>query len=140
MQRIVAKINPKIAQVDLDSILDSSFVRNLETSGFLAEQSEVILARAASAFSRRRFGRPQDLVDMGIAHELDNSGFNANGIKHDKRSRPLLAHTELSGQEVRQIRHQLLILHPSASARMVGSATEAKSHLAGLSPDSGLRP
>ncbi len=37
VQRIVAKVNPKIAQVDLDQILDSSFVRNLEASGFLAE-------------------------------------------------------------------------------------------------------
>jgi hypothetical protein len=38
VQRIVVKINPKIAQVDLDSILDPSFVRTLEASGFLAEQ------------------------------------------------------------------------------------------------------
>jgi len=37
VQRIVAKVNPKIAQVDLDQVLDSSFVRNLEASGFLAE-------------------------------------------------------------------------------------------------------
>jgi ABC-type nitrate/sulfonate/bicarbonate transport system substrate-binding protein len=37
VQRIVAKINPKIAQVDLDQVIDSSFVRNLEASGFLAE-------------------------------------------------------------------------------------------------------
>ncbi len=43
VQRIVAKINPKIAQVDLDSILDSSFVRNLEASGFLAEQRKKVL-------------------------------------------------------------------------------------------------
>jgi hypothetical protein len=33
---------------------------------------------------------------MGIVHELDNSGFNANGMKQGKRSRPLLAHAELS--------------------------------------------
>jgi len=38
VQRIVARVNPKIAQVDLDQILDSSFVRNLEASDFLAEQ------------------------------------------------------------------------------------------------------
>ncbi|MGE5217702.1 MAG: ABC transporter substrate-binding protein [Chloroflexota bacterium] len=38
VQRIVGRINPKINQVDLDQIIDSSFVRNLETSGFLAEQ------------------------------------------------------------------------------------------------------
>jgi ABC-type nitrate/sulfonate/bicarbonate transport system substrate-binding protein len=37
VQRIVAKVNPKIAQVDLDQVLDTSFVRNLETSGFLPE-------------------------------------------------------------------------------------------------------
>ena len=42
VQRIVAKVNPKIAQVDLESILDSSFVRNLEASGFLAEQRKKI--------------------------------------------------------------------------------------------------
>ena len=42
VQRIVAKVNPKIAQVDLDQILDASFVRNLEASGFLAEQRKKI--------------------------------------------------------------------------------------------------
>jgi len=42
VQRIVAKINPKIAQVDLDQILDPSFVRNLEASGFLAEQRKKV--------------------------------------------------------------------------------------------------
>jgi len=42
VQRIVAKVNPKIAQVDLDSILDASFVRNLEASGFLAEQRKKV--------------------------------------------------------------------------------------------------
>ena len=42
VQRIVAKVNPKIAQVDLDQILDSSFVRNLEASGFLAEQRKKV--------------------------------------------------------------------------------------------------
>ena len=47
---------------------------------------------------------------MGIVNELDKSGFNANDMKQGKRSRPLLAHMELSGQERRQImqvRHQL---------------------------------
>ncbi len=38
VQRIVGKVNPKINQVDLDQIIDPSFVRNLESSGFLAEQ------------------------------------------------------------------------------------------------------
>ena len=42
VQRIVAKINPKIAQVDLDASLDASFVRNLEASGFLAEQRKKV--------------------------------------------------------------------------------------------------
>ena len=37
VQRIVAKVNPKIAQVDIDQIIDASFVRSLESSGFLAE-------------------------------------------------------------------------------------------------------
>jgi NitT/TauT family transport system substrate-binding protein len=37
VQRIVARINPKITQVDLDQIIDASFVRNLESSGFLPE-------------------------------------------------------------------------------------------------------
>src|SRR6266576_7162355 len=37
VQRIVGRINPKINQVDLEQIIDSSFIRNLETSGFLPE-------------------------------------------------------------------------------------------------------
>jgi hypothetical protein len=37
VQRIVAKLNPKIAQVDLDQIIDASYVRHLEASGFLTE-------------------------------------------------------------------------------------------------------
>lgn len=37
VQRIVARVNPKIAQVDLDQIIDASFVRTLETSGYLGE-------------------------------------------------------------------------------------------------------
>jgi ABC-type nitrate/sulfonate/bicarbonate transport system substrate-binding protein len=37
VQRIVARINPKIAQVDLDQIIDGSFVRTLESSGYLGE-------------------------------------------------------------------------------------------------------
>jgi ABC-type nitrate/sulfonate/bicarbonate transport system substrate-binding protein len=38
VRRIVARVNPKITQVDLDQIIDASFVRNLESSGFMAEQ------------------------------------------------------------------------------------------------------
>ena len=37
VQRIVAKVNPKISQVDIDQIIDGSYVRNLESSGFLVE-------------------------------------------------------------------------------------------------------
>jgi len=37
VQRIVARVNPKIAQVDLDQIIDPSFVRTLETSGYIGE-------------------------------------------------------------------------------------------------------
>jgi len=37
VQRIVARVNPKIAQVDLDQIIDASFVRTLETTGYLGE-------------------------------------------------------------------------------------------------------
>jgi ABC-type nitrate/sulfonate/bicarbonate transport system substrate-binding protein len=37
VQRIVGRLNPKIHQVDLDQIIDASFVRNLESSGFLPE-------------------------------------------------------------------------------------------------------
>ncbi|HKX49016.1 MAG TPA: ABC transporter substrate-binding protein [Candidatus Binatia bacterium] len=38
VQRIVATVNPKIAQVDVEQIMDSSFVRTLESGGFIAEQ------------------------------------------------------------------------------------------------------
>ena len=36
VQRIVSKINPKVAQVDLNHLMNPVFVRNLEESGFLA--------------------------------------------------------------------------------------------------------
>jgi hypothetical protein len=35
VQRIVAKINPKVAQVDLNQLMNPLFVRNLEETGFL---------------------------------------------------------------------------------------------------------
>ena len=35
VQRIVSKINPKVAQVDLNQLINPVFVRNLEESGFL---------------------------------------------------------------------------------------------------------
>lgn len=37
VQRILARINPKITQVDLNEVIDASFVRNLETNGFLPD-------------------------------------------------------------------------------------------------------
>jgi ABC-type nitrate/sulfonate/bicarbonate transport system substrate-binding protein len=37
VQKVVGKINPKVAQVDLNQVLSAAAVRNLEDSGFLAE-------------------------------------------------------------------------------------------------------
>ncbi len=37
VQRIVARVNPKIAQLELDQITDGSFMRNLEANGFMTE-------------------------------------------------------------------------------------------------------
>ena len=37
IQRIVSRINPKVQEVDLDQLIVTSAVRNLEESGFLAE-------------------------------------------------------------------------------------------------------
>jgi hypothetical protein len=37
VQKIVAKINPKVAQVELNQLINPTFVRNLEDSGFLPE-------------------------------------------------------------------------------------------------------
>jgi ABC-type nitrate/sulfonate/bicarbonate transport system substrate-binding protein len=42
VQRIVTTVNPKIAQVDIEQIMDSSFVRTLENSGFIAEQRKKV--------------------------------------------------------------------------------------------------
>ena len=42
VQRIVATVNPKIAHVDIEQIMDSSFVRTLENSGFIAEQRKKV--------------------------------------------------------------------------------------------------
>ena len=36
-QRIVARVNPRVGQVDMEQVLDGSFVRSLEESGFLPE-------------------------------------------------------------------------------------------------------
>ena len=37
MQKVTAKINPKVAQVELSQVLSPAAVRSLEDSGFLAE-------------------------------------------------------------------------------------------------------
>ena len=37
VQRIVARINPKVAQVDINQLNNPAYVRALEESGFLAE-------------------------------------------------------------------------------------------------------
>ena len=37
VQKVAAKINPKVAQVDLGQLLNPNAVRSLEESGFLAE-------------------------------------------------------------------------------------------------------
>ena len=42
VQRIVAAVNPKIAQIDIEQIIDGSFVRTLETTGFMSEQRKMI--------------------------------------------------------------------------------------------------
>jgi ABC-type nitrate/sulfonate/bicarbonate transport system substrate-binding protein len=42
IQRIVARVNPKVEQVDLNQVLDTSFVRSLEESGFLPKMREKV--------------------------------------------------------------------------------------------------
>ena len=37
VQRIVARVNPKIEQLELDQVTDGSFVRDLEANGFVTE-------------------------------------------------------------------------------------------------------
>jgi hypothetical protein len=37
VQKIIARINPKVAQVELSQVLSPAPVRSLEDSGFLAE-------------------------------------------------------------------------------------------------------
>ena len=37
MQRIVARVNPKVSQLDVSQLVDGSFVRKLEEDGFLPE-------------------------------------------------------------------------------------------------------
>ncbi|MBI2090588.1 MAG: ABC transporter substrate-binding protein [Deltaproteobacteria bacterium] len=42
IQRIVARVNPTVGQVDLNQVLDASFVRSLEESGFLPEMRKKV--------------------------------------------------------------------------------------------------
>jgi ABC-type nitrate/sulfonate/bicarbonate transport system substrate-binding protein len=42
VRRLVARINPKVQEVDLDQVIVSSVVQNLETSGFLPEMRKRI--------------------------------------------------------------------------------------------------
>jgi ABC-type nitrate/sulfonate/bicarbonate transport system substrate-binding protein len=42
-QRIVARVNPRVGQVDLEQVLDGSVVRNLEESGFLPEMRKEMI-------------------------------------------------------------------------------------------------
>jgi ABC-type nitrate/sulfonate/bicarbonate transport system substrate-binding protein len=37
VQRVIAKINPKVAQIELNQVLNAGFVRELEANGFLPE-------------------------------------------------------------------------------------------------------
>lgn len=53
VQRIVARVNPRIAQVDLDQIIDGTFVRALETSGFMGELRKKSIS-SAPPFPRKR--------------------------------------------------------------------------------------
>ena len=42
VRRLVARINPKVQEVDLDQVIVSSVAQNLETSGFIAEMRKRI--------------------------------------------------------------------------------------------------
>ena len=37
VRRLVARINPKVQEIDLDQVIVSSVMQNLESSGFMAE-------------------------------------------------------------------------------------------------------
>jgi len=37
VRRLVARINPKVQEADLDQVMITSITQNLETSGFMAE-------------------------------------------------------------------------------------------------------
>ena len=42
VRRLVARINPKVQEVDLDQVIVTSVVQNLEASGFLPEMRKRI--------------------------------------------------------------------------------------------------
>jgi hypothetical protein len=42
VRRLVTRINPKVQEVDLDQVIVTSVVQNLETSGFLPEMRKRI--------------------------------------------------------------------------------------------------
>jgi len=42
VRRLVARINPKVQEVDLDQVIVSSVIQNLETSGFMAEMRKKV--------------------------------------------------------------------------------------------------
>jgi hypothetical protein len=42
VRRLVARINPKVQEIDLDQVIVSSVTQNLETSGFLPEMRKRI--------------------------------------------------------------------------------------------------
>ena len=42
VRRLVARINPKVQEVDLDQVIVSSVVQNLEATGFMAEMRKKI--------------------------------------------------------------------------------------------------
>ena len=46
VQKVIAKINPKVAQVDLSQVISPTAVRNLEESGFLSEARKKVAIRS----------------------------------------------------------------------------------------------
>jgi len=42
VRRLVARINPKVQEVDLDQVIVSSVIQNLEASGFMAEMRKKV--------------------------------------------------------------------------------------------------
>jgi hypothetical protein len=42
IQKYVSRVTPKVAQLDINQIIDASFVKNLEESGFLPEARQKV--------------------------------------------------------------------------------------------------